>query len=210
MWSDGTTLWVSGRDYQDDKFYAYRLSDGTREAAEGLRYGLNRGRHHGNAEGMWSDGVTLWVVGLRRWEGVCVQEYPTSRATQTKDYELRLRGEHPSDSVIWSDGVTLYVAVSKGNRIEAYYSIDPGAKLSAHYVKATTATLYVGGHNAAWWYERTAPTGDATCHRVAAGTKTASLSSLTASASYTYKAYDKAGCNAADELATVTFTTAAS
>ena len=83
----------------------------------------------------------------------------------------------------------------------------PGAKLSAHYVKTTTATLYVGGHLDAWWYKRTSPSGDTTCHNVAAGTKTASLSSLTAGTSYTYTAYDKANCNAADELATVTFST---
>ncbi len=88
--------------------------------------------------------------------------------------------------------------------------MDPGAKLSAHYVEATTAMLYVGGHLDAWWYERTSPSGDATCHSVAAGTKSASLSSLTASTTYTYKAYSKTGCNAADELATATFSTPAS
>ena len=95
-----------------------------------------------------------------------------------------------------------------GGKYKLVATINPG--LAASSVTAITATLTISDHNEAWWYERTAPGGDATCHRVAAGTKTASLSSLTASASYTYKAYDKAGCNAADELATVTFTTAAS
>ena len=40
-----------------------------------------------------------------------------------------------------------------------------------------------------------------------AGTKTASLASLTSGTAYTYKAYSKAGCSSDDLLATATFTT---
>ena len=132
-----------------------------------------------------------------------------------KDYELHADNGHnrtsgPTARTMYVADANQYVASPGDKKIYAYYSMDPGAKLSAHYVKATTATLYVGGHLDAWWYERTAPSGDATCHSVAAGTKSASLSSLTASTTYTYKAYDKAGCNSADELATATFTTPAS
>ena len=83
-------------------------------------------------------------------------------------------------------------------------------KLTASSVTTTTATLTIGGHAGAWWYERTAPSGDTTCHSVASGTTTANLSSLTANTSYTYKAYDQSGCNSADEIATATFTTSAS
>ena len=41
----------------------------------------------------------------------------------------------------------------------------------------------------------TSPTGDATCHSVAAGTASDALSGLTSGTSYTYKAYDKSGCS---------------
>ena len=104
---------------------------------------------------------------------------------------------------VWSDESEGWVTLFKVTAI-------PNPSLDASGVTATTATLTMSHYNGAWWYERTAPSGDATCHRVAAGTKSASLSSLTASTTYTYKAYDKANCNAADELATATFSTPAS
>ena len=93
-------------------------------------------------------------------------------------------------------------------RIEVTAKVE--ATLTSSSVTSTTATLTIGGHTGAWWYERTAPSGDTTCHSVAAGTTTANLSSLTAGTSYTYKAYDKSGCNSADEIATATFTTPSS
>ena len=104
---------------------------------------------------------------------------------------------------VWSDESEGWVTLFKVTAI-------PNPSLDASGVTATTATLTLSNHNGAWWYERTSPVGDATCQSVAAGAKTASLSSLTAGTSYTYKAYDKSGCNSADELATVTFTTPAS
>ena len=204
LWSDGTTMWVS--DWEDDKIYAYNLSDGTRVSAEDFNNLSTDGI--GYPAGLWSDGVTMWVSDTDDGKIYAYKRSDKSRDA-AKDYELHT--DHTAPAGIWSSGTTMYV-VDRGNdyKIYAYYSMDPGTKLSAHYVKATTATLYVGGHLDAWWYQRTAPTGDATCHSVAAGAKSASLSSLTASTTYTYKAYDKANCNAADELATATFTTPAS
>ncbi len=72
--------------------------------------------------------------------------------------------------------------------------------LAASGVKETTATLTIGNHTAAWWYQ-----GDqdgAACTAVAASTATASLSGLTGGAEYTYKAYSATGCNATNLLAT--------
>ena len=204
MWSDGTTLWVS--DSSDKKLYAYKLSDGTREAAKDYDTMFSAAGNDA-VEGLWSDGVTLWTSDYSDGKVYAYKVSDKSRDT-TKDYELDEENTRPTG--IWSDGVTMYVADANDQKIYAYYSIDPGAKLSVHYVKTTTATLYVGGHLDAWWYKRTSPSGDTTCHNVAAGTKTAGLSSLTAGTSYTYTAYDKANCNSADELATVTFSTPAS
>ena len=61
--------------------------------------------------------------------------------------------------------------------------------LAASNVKETTATLTISNHTTAWWYKRTAPTGDSTCHSVAANDATDDLSGLTGGTSYTYKAY---------------------
>ena len=103
----------------------------------------------------------------------------------------------------WSE-----LSTSGAMRISLTATVHPN--LTASSVTTTTATLTIARHTGAWWYERTAPSGDTTCHRVAAGTTTANLSSLTASTSYTYKAYDQSGCNSADEIATATFTTPSS
>ena len=81
---------------------------------------------------------------------------------------------------------------------------------SAGSITATTATLTLTGHSGGWWYKRTAGTpADATCRSVAAGTTSADLIGLTQNSSYTYKAYAKANCNSADEIAVETFSTLA-
>ena len=84
---------------------------------------------------------------------------------------------------------------------------DPYYNLTASSVTDTGATLSITNYTAAWWYERTSPSGDSTCHSVTAGTSSVILSRLNPGTSYTYKVYDATGCNSADEKASVTFTT---
>ena len=108
-----------------------------------------------------------------------------------------LKRTDPADTTCTSKGTTATESLSTLN-----YT------LTASGVTTTGATLTIGsGYNAQWWYKRTNPTGDNTCHSVAAGTTTASVSGLHAYENHTYKAYDKANCNSADEAATVTFST---
>ena len=82
------------------------------------------------------------------------------------------------------------------------------ATLTAGAITKTTATLTLSGHaNIAWWYK-----GDqrgARCTAVAANTATANLDSLAVGAEHTYKAYNAAGCGAAAEIASRTFSTLA-
>ncbi|MBC6425477.1 MAG: cadherin repeat domain-containing protein, partial [Ekhidna sp.] len=68
LWSDGTTLWIIDGGYTDGstdgdiknlKIYAYRLSDGMRQAEKDLNSLLAAG--NSNPVGLWSDGATLWV-----------------------------------------------------------------------------------------------------------------------------------------------------
>ena len=73
-------------------------------------------------------------------------------------------------------------------------------------ISGTGATLTIAGHTAAWWYD--ADTGpDTTCQSVTAGTASDTLTGLTDGNTYTYTAYSKTGCNAVDELDSVTFST---
>ena len=79
--------------------------------------------------------------------------------------------------------------------------------LTASDVGETTATLTTN-YAGAWWHK--GDHQDATaCTAVTSGTTTASLTNLSAGASYTWRAYDRQGCNSADEVARVTFTTQA-
>ena len=102
---------------------------------------------------------------------------------------------------VWGDWAT-YNDVSRFK-----VSATLGPVLDASSVTATTATLTISHHGGAWWYKGNQ--SGATCTPVAAGTSSASLSSLTAGTSYTYKAYDTSGCASANEIATLTFKQAA-
>ena len=80
------------------------------------------------------------------------------------------------------------------------FSTPAAVALAASAVKETTATLTLASWTSAWWYKGN-QTG-AQCTSVAANTTTASLTGLTGGTSYTYKAYSKTGCNAADLIST--------
>ena len=79
-------------------------------------------------------------------------------------------------------------------------------KLTPSGITQTGATLTIENRTGAWWYKRTAPTSGACTSRTSSQT-TASLSSLTAGTSYTYKAYSASGCSTANEIATASFAT---
>ena len=57
MWSDGVTMWVA--DSVDDKIYAYRMSDKSRDSGKDFNTLVAAG--NGVSQGIWSDGVTMWV-----------------------------------------------------------------------------------------------------------------------------------------------------
>ena len=224
LWTDGTTMWVA--DNEDDKLYAYAVSGGARQPDKEINVaGLD-------VRAMWSDGTTLWLparfwansISSRSETGIYAYKLSDGTRQPAKDYDYWWDG-FSSDRIIgfdsdylagsmyptgmWSNGTTTWVSlesrwVSSWKGIAAYVAIP---RLEASNVTATAATLKLHGHTRDWWYKRTAGTpADATCYSVTAGTTTASLSSLTTGQSYTYTAYDKTGCNSADEIASVTFT----
>ena len=56
--SDGTTVWLS--DIDDDKLYAYRLSDGERDT--GADFDTLHAAGNRLSEGIWTDGTTMWAA----------------------------------------------------------------------------------------------------------------------------------------------------
>ena len=66
--------------------------------------------------------------------------------------------------------------------------------LTANNVTYKAATLILAYHSDNWYYKSTTPAG--TCSaEIPAGTATASLTGLTASTTYTFKAYSDSGCS---------------
>ena len=192
-------MWVT--DGRDGKLYAYRLSDGARDAARDYVASSAGGNY--SPMGIWSNGETTWIADH---DGT-LYAYKVSDGSRDapKDYQLAATKRRGVRHLVQrQDHVGGGRHPRKNLRLPL---LDPGAKLSTATVAATAATLYLSGHAGEWWYQRATPSGDTTCHSVASGTKTASLSALTANTSYTYKAYGKTGCNSADELATATFST---
>ena len=86
-------------------------------------------------------------------------------------------------------------------------SFTTPASLTASAITTTTATLTLAHatHTANWSLRETAPSTGTCADKTSA---THSLSSLTAGAEYTYKAYSGSGCTTANEIASETFTTA--
>ena len=124
---------------------------------------------------------------------------PSSGST-VAGWSIGNTGKNKLDNNAWAD---LTGGISGTFKVVA---LENPTLLTATSLTATTATLAIGNYNLAWWYQRTIPSGDATCHSVTAGTTTDTLTGLTSGTSYTYKAYDKSGCASADEIVSLTFT----
>ena len=116
-------MWVA--DWNDDKLYAYKMSDKTRDAAKDF----DTLKAAGNADptGIWSKGTTMWVADSVDGKIYAYKMSDESRDA-TKDFNsqtLSVDGnEFPQG--IWSDGTTIWVADFQGredheeNKIYAY------------------------------------------------------------------------------------------
>ena len=97
---------------------------------------------------------------------------------------------------------------AQANEGEAVTFTTSAATLAVSNITKTSATLTISGHsNIAWWYQGNQ--SGATCTSIAVNTLTADLTDLTVGTEYTYKAYNASGCDAANEIASRTFTTLA-
>ena len=93
--------------------------------------------------------------------------------------------------------------VGDPRRTKVTAALEPSLTVSS--ITSTGATLTLSHYAGAWWYNGSQ--ANASCEPVAAGTTTATLSSLTTGTAHTYKAYSATGCNTADEIAaTAAFT----
>ena len=201
VWSDGTTTWAA--DYSDDKLYAYKLSDKARDA--GKDFNTLIAADNREPYGLWSDGTTMWVVDDDN-DKIYAYKMSDKARDATRDYSTLSAAGNTQPAGIWSDGTTTWVADQIDGKLYAYWASPPTKRLLASNLTDGGARLDVTWHTAAWWYARTSPSGDTTCHSVVAGATHATLSGLDDGTAYTYTAYSASGCNSADALDTVSFT----
>ena len=121
IWSDGTTVWVADNeddeDNEDDKLYAYQLSDGTRDAGRDLTLPAV----NDNPTGIWSDGTTMWVAD---WTDEKLYAYRLSDGTRDAGQDFALAAENSNPTGIWSDGTTMWVADVFDDKLYAYRLSD--------------------------------------------------------------------------------------
>ena len=117
IWSDGEVVAVS--ETQNHRIHVYGLNSGGWRPWLGFR--LDSSNH--NSHGLWSDGVTLWVVDhaddklyAYHWRG----ENPGDRRPEL---DFALTDGNGRGAGLWSDGTTMWVSDGEDAKIYAY-SLD--------------------------------------------------------------------------------------
>ena len=144
VWSNGDTLWVS--DYALLELIAYHLKDdpdtmdedefGKRDASKDISL------HSDNdaAQGIWSDGTTIWVADLydRKFYAY---ELTTGARAEGKEFDLYADNKYPRGA--WSDGATMWVPDHFGRKLYSYDMMGP-VEVTAAF-ESSTYTVTEGG-----------------------------------------------------------------
>ena len=113
VWSDDTTMWVA--DFLNDKLFAYRLADGTRQPTRDLYLDSE------NVPRAWSDDTTMWVADFLNDK---LFAYRLADGTRQPTRDLYLDSENGFATGIWSDDTTMWVADFVDDRLFAYRLAD--------------------------------------------------------------------------------------
>ena len=114
IWSDGATLWAV--DITDDKLYAYKMSDRTRDPDKDLTLAAENDA----PTGIWSDDTNIWVADFKD-NKLYTYALASGDYVPAKDFTLTV-GHAPTG--IWSDGSTLWVADANDKKLYAYKMSD--------------------------------------------------------------------------------------
>ena len=111
IWSNGTTVWVADQD--DDKLYAYTLSNGNRDSGKDIDLLGN----NDDPSAIWSDLTTVWVLD---WVDLHVYAYDLSDGTARTGREFALHSDNTLPRGFWGDGSTLWVSDHGMDKVFAY------------------------------------------------------------------------------------------
>ena len=115
VWSDGTTMWVL--DWDDDKIYAYTVSDQSRDPARDFSLHADNGFPYG----IWSDGTTMWVADNGD-DKLYAYNLSSKSRDSARDFSLHTDNGFPYG--IWSDGTTIWVGDAPDGKLYAYQLSD--------------------------------------------------------------------------------------
>ena len=119
IWSDGETIWVS--DKIGPVVEAFNFDTG--EKVPALSYTGMEPSAHDYVAGIWSDGVTMLVVGTETGREI-VWEYdsPESEVSlgQGDNYRTLDGAGNHNPGAIWSDGETLWVSDTEDGKVYTY------------------------------------------------------------------------------------------
>ncbi len=106
VWANATTLYVSDADALATKVFAYKLADGSRDAAKDITLDPENTA----AQGLWGNETTLWVADLFGHK-----LYAYTLATRSRDSAKDIALEETNPRALWSDGTTVWVVDSYSN-----------------------------------------------------------------------------------------------
>ena len=144
IWSDGQTMWVA--DQNDDRVYAYRMSDGARAGPQNEEFHLAGSGSFGgqdHATGIWSDGATIWIADH---DDDHIYAYRLSGGARVEDeeYDLNQPSVHAEYATgIWFDSTNgrMWVADRLAGKI---YGFDANSKELVGTIDALDCS---GNHN---------------------------------------------------------------
>lgn len=146
IWSNNVTMWVHGWRQgthppdQEQKIFAFNLANKTRDATKDIDLPA------GNYGGIWSDGVTMWIVdysfGTTARDGLMAFNLLTRLRSTENDFSSTLDNTNVILLDIWSDGTTLWILESRSG----------SAKLAAYNLltKARDATKDINNLLGTW------------------------------------------------------------
>ena len=119
IWGNATTIWVTGT--EDEKLYAYRRSDGSRDSAKDFDTLEEAGNT--STVGIWSDDTTMWVTDQTDAKIYAYRMSDKAR-DPSKDFNTLYRAGNRQPKGIWSDRTTMWVADNGDEKLFAYRMSD--------------------------------------------------------------------------------------
>ena len=110
-------MWVA--DFGDDKLYAYKMSDKSRDSGED--FSLHSSNEYPNA--IWSNGTTMWVTDSGD-DKVFAYKMSDKSRDSGKDFNTLDAAGNRDPRGLWSDGTTMWVTDTEDKKIYAYKMSD--------------------------------------------------------------------------------------